>query len=703
MQIKQNVLVSTDGFPFVTDLADFPHGDLVSVRKDDNYDIEFYAVAPGTKVAAYDESTGLPVFHDVKYWSIHRGKQIEIVNLDDGRQIVTDNDPRAIYGISIKSDSIEFGRFTPSEAMDKGVMVPVSDCAVASSVDGMMYDFADGLIKSERTPTGVTLDYKFGQFVGIMVGDGWSDSINTVSLSDNEGFNADFIANFLKSGPYPDMYITIDKFSSDIPGRYGDTVRHRFNVGNKVFGLRVKELVDGHRDAVTSGSANKRLPIWYQFAGRDFISGLVNGMIATDGTVCLSHGKSKPQLQISFSSTSLRLVREFKRCCQLLGVKASISFSKNTSGGNTSWLCSVSTIDAKRVNLLSDCCHERKRDTFLSAEVQTGDMYIKNDIVPFPVGFAKRLIPLVPAAKTHGVDLKKLDEEEAHRRLKYQSTAVNVRAHANKGFITRGLARRIREVGEEIAEKNIKAYEAGWSVIDSVCAKFERYSAEDPSENRRSWKVEMSPCEADLVAAAVSAAKPRVCSSWKSEVRPVTLALSMIRKTGFVTLGQLDKTKEFFGKYSAPNTELRDSEDLKALMRLVDSDVSWVGIKSVEKTGKVEVGYDLTVPGPDTFMSDDGIILSNTVNIHVPASEKAAKQAFEKMLPSKNLFSLTDMKSVRYKPEKEQISGLWALTRGRTRKPTRVFQTKAEATAAYRNGEIGPNDPVEIKELSHET
>ena len=89
----------------------------------------------------------------------------------------------------------------------------------------------------------------------------------------------------------------------------------------------------------------------------------------------------------------------------------------------------------------------------------------------------------------------------------------------------------------------------------------------------------------------------------------------------------------------------------------------------------------------------------DTVNIHVPASEKAAKQALEKMLPSKNLFSLTDMKSVRYKPEKEQISGLWALTRGRTKRPTRYFSSKAEAIAAYRNGEIGPNDPIEIKEV----
>jgi len=91
----------------------------------------------------------------------------------------------------------------------------------------------------------------------------------------------------------------------------------------------------------------------------------------------------------------------------------------------------------------------------------------------------------------------------------------------------------------------------------------------------------------------------------------------------------------------------------------------------------------------------------DTVNIHVPASDKAAKQALEKMLPSKNLFSLTDMKSVRYKPEKEQISGLWALTRGRTRKPTRYFSSKAEAIAAYRNGEIGPNDHIEIKEGAH--
>lgn len=700
MQIKQNVIAENRGLPFVTDLADFPHGDLVSIRKDENYNIEFYSVSPGIKVAAYDEQTGAPVFHDVKYWSIHRGKPIEIVNLDDGRQIVTDNDPRAVYGVSAKGDTLVCSRFTPSDAMDKSVMVPIVGDPVASKVEGMFYDFGDGLIKDVKTATSVALDFDFGQFVGIVAGDGWADVQRNVAIADNEGFNAIFIEGFLKAGPYPGFFTTARKFSSDsMPGRYGDTTRYSLNAGDRALGERIHELVDGHGDEHTSGSANKRLPPWYQFAGRDFIRGLVNGMIATDGTVCLSHGKDKPQLQISFSSTSIRLVREFKRCCQLLGVKASISFSKNTSGGNQSWLCSVSTIDAKKTNLLSMCCHERKRDLFLQTTVQTGDIYVKNDIVPFPVGLAKRLVPLVPAAKTHGVNLEKLGEEEASRRRKYQSAAVHIREHATKGFITKGLVRRIKGIGDEIAYRNASRYDAGMTTLQMVEARFFGMLASDEGGSRRDWKVPMSVEEANSVSGALESAKPRFCDTWGVDVRKNVTALSIIRKKGFVTWAQLMSIKELFSKYNVPNTELRDSEDLRALMRLVESDVSWVGIKSVEKTGKVEVGYDLTVPGPDTFMSDDGIILSNTVNIHVPASEKAAKQALEKMLPSKNLFSLTDLKSVRYKPEKEQISGLWALTRGKTRKPVKVYNSKEEAIKAYRNGEIGPNDPVEIREV----
>lgn len=700
MQVRKNVVALKDGSVFPVDLSDFPHGDMVSVRKDDKYDIEFYSVPDGVKVASYDEITGKPEFHDVKYWSVHRGKPIEIVNLDDGKQIITDNDPRAVYGISSKSEKIEFGRFTPSEAMDSNVLVPVADSELSSDISGLYYSFGDGVIGENKYPYCVPMDFSFGQFVGVMVGDGWSDIDFNSYLSDNEGFNIKFVSDFLKS-IFPGFYATGTKFSAtEYDDRYGDTVRYRLNnAGGTLLGERIKELVDGHGDAQTSGSANKRLPIWYQFAGKDFILGLVNGMIATDGTACVSHGKKTPQLQISFSSTSLRLVREFKRCCQLLGVYASISFSKNTSGGNKSWLCSVSTIDAKKTHLLERCCHERKRDVFLNTYVNVSDKCVKNDIVPFPIGVAKRIIYLVPAAKSQGIDKSSIPEDELRRRMKYQSVAINVRRQGKAGFCTRALVRMVKDIGDEIADRNCRLFDVGSRVLRVVEGRFDELLSSDKGGSRREWKVPMSVEEADDISAMIASVKPRFCEGWMYELRSTTNALYNIRRKGFVTWAQLGEIKNVFKKYGHPNTELRDSKDLADMMRLVESDVTWLRIKSVEKTGQVEIGYDLTVPGPDTFVSDDGIVLSNTVNIHVPASDKAAKQALDKMLPSKNLFSLTDLKSVRYKPEKEQISGLWALTRGRTRKPTRVFQTKAEATAAYRNGEIGPNDPVEIIEI----
>jgi hypothetical protein len=86
------------------------------------------------------------------------------------------------------------------------------------------------------------------------------------------------------------------------------------------------------------------------------------------------------------------------------------------------------------------------------------------------------------------------------------------------------------------------------------------------------------------------------------------------------------------------------------------------------------------------------------MNVHVPSSQKAVQQAYERMLPSKNLTSLTDLKSPRHTPSKEQIFGLYALTKGMDMsKPVKVFNSVSEAKQAYARGEIGPNDPIEIR------
>lgn len=93
-------------------------------------------------------------------------------------------------------------------------------------------------------------------------------------------------------------------------------------------------------------------------------------------------------------------------------------------------------------------------------------------------------------------------------------------------------------------------------------------------------------------------------------------------------------------------------------------------------------------------MDHDG----DTVNIHVPSSQKAVEQAKRKMRPSENLLSLTDLSSPVYTPSKEQVFGLYAATSNVAKKPVKVFNTLSEAKQAYARGEIGMNDPIEILE-----
>lgn len=91
-------------------------------------------------------------------------------------------------------------------------------------------------------------------------------------------------------------------------------------------------------------------------------------------------------------------------------------------------------------------------------------------------------------------------------------------------------------------------------------------------------------------------------------------------------------------------------------------------------------------------MDHDG----DTVNIHVPVSDKAVRQATERMLPSKNLISLTNLRSPVYPPRQEQVFGLYGLTKGVSDKPVRYFRSVDDAKSAYSRGEIGPNDPIEF-------
>ena len=81
---------------------------------------------------------------------------------------------------------------------------------------------------------------------------------------------------------------------------------------------------------------------------------------------------------------------------------------------------------------------------------------------------------------------------------------------------------------------------------------------------------------------------------------------------------------------------------------------------------------------------------------HVPTTDEAAKEAQEKLLPSRNLFSASSF-GVHYTPSMEYQGGLYeASSRIEKKQPPRVFATQADAIRAYERGDINVGRRIEI-------
>lgn len=86
----------------------------------------------------------------------------------------------------------------------------------------------------------------------------------------------------------------------------------------------------------------------------------------------------------------------------------------------------------------------------------------------------------------------------------------------------------------------------------------------------------------------------------------------------------------------------------------------------------------------------------DAMQYHVPSTEEAAKEALDKMLPSKNLFSAASF-SAHYLPNKDYQTGVYlASTKKNEKAKPRVYRSKQDALAAYRRGDIDVDTPVHI-------
>ena len=587
----------------IVNLADFPHGEFVNSNPNGkNGPLHFYQALPGTKVIAFDETTFKPKWADIAYWSHHPEREIVLVNLSNNYQIITDDDPRAVYGFDPDSEEFTLTRFTPDEAKTKGVIVPrvavLHELDQDHSVDEV--EFGGKMLKA--TP-------EFGYMLGALMGDGWvtQGMPNCVYFADLVGANAMKLKSYWES-VFPEVTYRFHKqFKAGDASRYGDTVQHVYTFpesGREIF-KSFKKYLKGDRDEKTSGSANKAVPSFIASTPKECILGFLAGVFDTDGTIsnCKPKSKNKSQLIAAVTSTSLQLVRDVKFLLGLIGIRSRISFSKMTARQNSAWQLACSTIDFydKGHEIVKYMVTPSKIMAFNAKEKYSEDPAVLNGKTYLPITkhLAAKLLDIIPAPKL-GPKVKASVSAEA---FALKSKFVNVR-NACKVLFKKNL---------------ISKY-----LVDTIN----------------------------------------------------------------------DLRKAYPDMFKAGFAEVFASKAWNDLERLAgNKDVMWLTIDSIDHTGKKEDVYDLTVPGYETFMSEEGVILSNTVNVHVPGTEEAVKDIKEKLMPSKQIFSIRDNQNIVNKIKQDQLLGLAAAAK-RPSTARYTFRTKAQALAAIKAGRVKLNDDV---------
>ena len=630
----------TDNFELcLYDLEDFPHGDLLSTKEGQNGHIAFYRALPGFKVIAYDESTGGPVWADLFGYSVHKERQVELVHLSNGSVSITDDDPRAVYGVP--HDACELQRDTPTNAQRRKFVIPFS-----SRLEQAVQDVPkDTKVQFPGFPGGkLPLDFDMGYWLGAMAGDGWcaKKAYDNVSnrfnwqwhLSDKHGHNAAAVQKILDPWIGHASTWTSKRFDkADTENRYGDTVKH--TCSSEVYGEPICRFltkhIGGEKGENHTGSGSKRLPVFAFNAPEEFRRGILCGLVDTDGTCSVSTAKDKPQLMINFYSNSLRLCRDMRFLCRTLGISTGLSFSKNTENGNVSWCVTLSTVDCRRLDVFSRLESPWKRRAFLDTYVDADSPAARGtDMVPLPASIARILRKLIGCPKISVEDRRRpvtVDLEDRMLRQKYCQMTRNA---AKSNLISRASA---REIIKYIRNTFRDKYMLRTLVTERLGTEMDRDGI---------LAVKRAISDAAPFGSALYKEGQRVC---KRLDRP--LSTGRITETAVSGLMAWFKDRPVY------------VDDLEALLpwkAWVDNEeIRWSKIEAVEKTGRCEDGYDLTVPGYETFMSADGVVLSNTLNLHLPSGREAVQEAYEKLMPSKMLFSIRDQEKVIPVPKHEQV------------------------------------------------
>lgn len=569
-------------------LEDLPRVPGTEVRKSDT--VTEWDVEDGFYTSTVHPETGEIVMARITKVSKHTGLKMYNCTVESFgcySRIVTASEDHSL--ITLNPATLDFEKIKPCDAA--GRCVPKVRYNVGNT--------PEYCLNSMHIGTTVPMGYNLGMFLGILIGDGWIDSENVTRIACAKPSMQKYLLELLtpEKSPIP-VRTSSELFSyTAAQGRFGKTDMQRFTVHFK-HSSTGKELAE----LIGKGAASKRIPLECLMGSRAHLTGLLMGLLTTDGSITYGTGgkvKKANSKTIIYHTVSPDLRDGVQDLAIRLGIRTSVTAYRGRNSTMDCYAIVFSLEDFYREYSKNPAMfvlpYEDKNEALhkIMKDMKTvTDKGVSCTMVPFP-----RILKC------------EMNFAGVHNMIRDPYIAG-----INNGYIKRFYAEKVVERLKSIDWKTYR-------------------------ENRNLKKEDLTghtPEEAE-----------RLVNKWISLVE--------------------------------------------------NRDLDWGYIKEVSESSVTE-GWDCTVPGPYTFVLSDGTVVQDTVNIHAPVSSAAVKEAFDKMLPERNLISLRDHK-VLNKPEKEYLQGLYVATRlGDAKGEVKVFDTLTDAQKAYKAGDIDIDTPVVIKQ-----